>query len=389
MSEQCIHGMNPAWCGTCLKQAKALAEAARRQGITMPIAPKGKKEKKIKSETKVKLKDLHPLVQKKVKEMVAGVPSKQADVREGVVMGDYAMVSLAGTDLQSKPDLFLHLDSTIKMIHINGYPFLWAIKKILLRAPNLKKIRLIPSTECRVTDGFKSLLSSHGVELVFGHHNPSMAWKEGEVRENSDYLTKKAILKSLDPSKKALLDELLQMGFIEAKVVVRYYCLDGKDQVSQRVVGKEMGLGSNSYISLLVNSTLAYLDPTCVLSNQATDRARGIKSRVLRVRDLLAQAEKMTEYLTRLGIDKIPEGMPMSHIDTLEALCAVWKTRAIEVLKEKDQRSYDMLCLRWGFADGKYHTLHEIGQMYGVTRERIRQLQERSFSSLGIDVDVD
>ena len=41
-----------------------------------------------------------------------------------------------------------------------------------------------------------------------------------------------------------------------------------------------------------------------------------------------------------------------------------------------------MLRLRFGFKDGISHTLDEIGKMFGVTRERIRQIEEQALKKL-------
>ena len=41
-----------------------------------------------------------------------------------------------------------------------------------------------------------------------------------------------------------------------------------------------------------------------------------------------------------------------------------------------------MIQLRFGLTDGRPHTLDEIGRVYGVTRERIRQIEARSMAKL-------
>ena len=41
-----------------------------------------------------------------------------------------------------------------------------------------------------------------------------------------------------------------------------------------------------------------------------------------------------------------------------------------------------MVRLRFGLADGRSRTLDEIGQVYGVTRERIRQIESKVMSKL-------
>jgi len=38
--------------------------------------------------------------------------------------------------------------------------------------------------------------------------------------------------------------------------------------------------------------------------------------------------------------------------------------------------------MRFGLGDGNEHTLEEVGQQYKVTRERIRQIQEKAIRKL-------
>jgi RNA polymerase primary sigma factor len=38
--------------------------------------------------------------------------------------------------------------------------------------------------------------------------------------------------------------------------------------------------------------------------------------------------------------------------------------------------------MRFGLRDGNEHTLEEVGQQYKVTRERIRQIQEKALRKL-------
>jgi len=45
-----------------------------------------------------------------------------------------------------------------------------------------------------------------------------------------------------------------------------------------------------------------------------------------------------------------------------------------------NQRTRDILCLRFGLEDGQRQTLEAIGQKYGITRERVRQVEEAAFS---------
>ena len=52
------------------------------------------------------------------------------------------------------------------------------------------------------------------------------------------------------------------------------------------------------------------------------------------------------------------------------------------VLATLSEREAGVVRLRFGLTDGQPRTLDEIGQVYGVTRERIRQIESRTMSTL-------
>ena len=53
-----------------------------------------------------------------------------------------------------------------------------------------------------------------------------------------------------------------------------------------------------------------------------------------------------------------------------------------EILNTLTEREADVLRLRFGMYDGKTHTLEEVGQIFGVTRERIRQIESKAIRKL-------
>ena len=52
------------------------------------------------------------------------------------------------------------------------------------------------------------------------------------------------------------------------------------------------------------------------------------------------------------------------------------------VLATLSPREEKILRLRFGFGKAREHTLHEVGQQFGVTRERIRQLEGKALQKL-------
>lgn len=55
-----------------------------------------------------------------------------------------------------------------------------------------------------------------------------------------------------------------------------------------------------------------------------------------------------------------------------------------EVFKDLSKREKSILALRFGLKDGVTHTLEEVGKEFGVTRERIRQIEAKALEKIRI-----
>jgi RNA polymerase primary sigma factor len=58
------------------------------------------------------------------------------------------------------------------------------------------------------------------------------------------------------------------------------------------------------------------------------------------------------------------------------------KARIEEVLQSLDYREREILRLRYGLVDGYSYTLEEVGKIFAVTRERVRQIETKAVRSL-------
>ena len=58
------------------------------------------------------------------------------------------------------------------------------------------------------------------------------------------------------------------------------------------------------------------------------------------------------------------------------------KDEISQVLETLTEREEKVIRLRFGLEDGKSRTLEEVGQMFGVTRERIRQIEAKALRKL-------
>lgn len=82
---------------------------------------------------------------------------------------------------------------------------------------------------------------------------------------------------------------------------------------------------------------------------------------------------------SQLG-DLLPDEHSLSPEDT--ATHELLKEHIKEVLFYLSPREQRILKMRFGLDDGRSHTLEEVGQEFGVTRERIRQIEAKALSRL-------
>jgi len=67
---------------------------------------------------------------------------------------------------------------------------------------------------------------------------------------------------------------------------------------------------------------------------------------------------------------------------SVEAARVLLKGRLKEILVDLTPREQKILAMRFGLDDGVTHTLEEVGQEFGVTRERIRQIEAKALQKI-------
>jgi len=53
-----------------------------------------------------------------------------------------------------------------------------------------------------------------------------------------------------------------------------------------------------------------------------------------------------------------------------------------EIMIDLTEREQKILAMRFGLEDGVSHTLEEVGKMFNVTRERIRQIEAKALEKI-------
>ncbi len=73
---------------------------------------------------------------------------------------------------------------------------------------------------------------------------------------------------------------------------------------------------------------------------------------------------------------------------SVEAARNLLKERLKDILNDLSAREQKILAMRFGLEDGVTHTLEEVGQEFGVTRERIRQIEAKALEKIREHEDV-
>ena len=93
----------------------------------------------------------------------------------------------------------------------------------------------------------------------------------------------------------------------------------------------------------------------------------------------------LVSHLKRMHKDRIALEVPISAANYLGILSGIqgnMVTRINAVLDTLDFRESRIVRLRFGLEDGRRKTLEEVGREFGVTRERIRQIEAKAFRKL-------
>lgn len=122
-------------------------------------------------------------------------------------------------------------------------------------------------------------------------------------------------------------------------------------------------------------------DPT------ADEIAQSLDMPVERVREILRIAQDPVSLETPIGEEEdshLGDFIPDENAPepTEAASLVLLKEQINQVLSTLTDREEKVLRLRFGLEDGRSRTLEEVGQMFNVTRERIRQIEAKALRKL-------
>ena len=88
---------------------------------------------------------------------------------------------------------------------------------------------------------------------------------------------------------------------------------------------------------------------------------------------------------TKIGEDadsELIDFLPANETAEQQAFSKELREDLIKAMDCLNERERNVLLLRYGFVDGRFHTLEEVGKVYNVTRERIRQIEAKALRKL-------
>lgn len=115
--------------------------------------------------------------------------------------------------------------------------------------------------------------------------------------------------------------------------------------------------------------------------------ARKLKRAAAKVRRIMSLSQEPMSLETPVGSEEnsslgdfIPDESMTGPVDAASKKLLAEQMR--EVLSQLNKREKEVIELRFGLVDGQSRTLEEVGQRFGVTRERIRQIEAKALRKL-------
>ncbi len=213
-------------------------------------------------------------------------------------------------------------------------------------------------------------------------------------RGRTGYLVQKTkFFELLAGKEKELFDELFRLGREEASYAARYFCINGEPEKTHGELVKEgtfPSIGVEGWAIVCASAILRYLDPAFPVSKHTAMHAQNIRSWVLKHRDVAADSQerqrRYEDVLTKIqavGISQLPKAMPERYYNFYLELARAWDKNKFAELKQH-ARLASIIGTRWGFEDGCFYTLEEIADVEQITRERVRQIEQKALKLLGV-----
>jgi RNA polymerase primary sigma factor len=175
--------------------------------------------------------------------------------------------------------------------------------------------------------------------------------------------------------------------------------------------GAKLSTYASWWIKQAIKRALANQSKTIRLPVHVVDKVAHIRRAEMRLREVLDREPTDEEVASELGLDakrvrryrqasRAPVSLdapigddendrvsevvadPNAALPSEQLIYQSDNELVQEILATLPEREREILAMRFGLDDGKERTLEEVGERFGVTRERIRQIQEQALKTI-------
>jgi hypothetical protein len=275
------------------------------------------------------------------------------------------------------------------IVHIAQYPSASLIEKVIDSCPNLKVIQFPPSSYKRsVRPGatLPKLLEARGINVTMGTFFPHRK-EDLDKRESPVWEARRIFLLDLKPKERRILYRAREMGFEEAEMVFRYFCLDEPRPPRLSFLALGSKYGGISYTAAR-NKVLAVLRVLGFPCEEKTIRL-GAATFIRKYNKVIRNERKARELATKKRLyeefQPIPPGLPQGQWEYFWGLTRI-KAQTPEKFASLPERFQQILNLYYGLEDGIYRTERKVMMVLGlnVTKQMIGSIKLRGLQHLGI-----
>lgn len=360
--EKCKHGITKDWCRMCM------AEAEREQ---------------------------HTIIRTSLENEKVVQPSF-GDRRTDAMLIKNSSYCLIKS--KRNHESFQRLGDNTQTVHIDGFPFAWAIEEILARSPNLRELRIIPSMARLISPRAQAMLHKSNVQIKTGHHSPQSAWDADRIEMMQEVSRKdlQGFIKALPEEKVKILEELREYGFEEVEMFDHFMGFENNTMKSLMEISQyyEFSNRSTHAISSKIRGVAVVLGFMGSAGQAARRTARSIQKRLITARRFSRSDQEREDFCRNLGLSELPNNLRAAHLDTFRQVIEAVRNGRLATLKKKYPAWAGVIEYRFGIeklSDGiltSFRTHTEIASL-GIfefnSRARSHQLSLKAFEALGIE----
>lgn len=163
-----------------------------------------------------------------------------------------------------------------------------------------------------------------------------------------------------------------------------------KQAISKAIISKGREIRIPSYKHDMLNKINKFIMDEVMLKGDYPsiyEISDGLNINLEKVQDLMLEFQETISLSSPIGEDICLEDTIASgtHSDLEDNLIREMSTAQIkEILNKLNEREKQILKLRFGFDGNQIHTLEDIGQSFSITRERVRQIEQKTLEKLRI-----